>query len=573
MNADLIIVIKDGGILENGNHDQLIEKKGKYYQLWSKQMKNDGPKSGPVDPKELTMVNDLSPKSREEELKKALQKTGARFHDSELNLFEIRQDKKAEGGFPLASQSAPAIFLKSHRKAEVGPPVTTQANAHTIVKPANGHPNVSFALEESNPLSKSQESQFRPQTYSRTVSPTQSILKNIDTTRQPEKRSSPSSRPVTPKLSSSLKPDAREFVPSEPAAKEYNPAPQQIQIGFTPVDSSAAGAQNGEKVPTAAPASENANQTLGKDKYLKNEHEKQENENADRVQKPQEKIDRVLKNSGEKVKELEGKKVEEIIAEAQKPHSNHEVRQEAIEDEQPSSPTETQPEAELRKKRRRSRRRSNKSKSSIGEDDGGVIVTDFHEATPIPAIQADTGSKFPMVNLSPRPMEDARPSNIDGESSNPTASTVDKKPKRRFRSKSGGKPQSPRIESENQEPVPYRAATPSAEISPRQFKGKTRASSFIEGDYRSVPREDTRSAARDGSQVLAPPRQPEVPTSSTPLLPKGSLREQGRRKTWGRSYGSKANGNGSWRNKMDNDGPSEGFTGTHRNPSNDATGT
>ncbi len=35
--ADLIIVIKNGSILEQGNHDELLQLKGKYYGLWSKQ--------------------------------------------------------------------------------------------------------------------------------------------------------------------------------------------------------------------------------------------------------------------------------------------------------------------------------------------------------------------------------------------------------------------------------------------------------------------------------------------------------------------------------------------------------
>lgn len=562
MNADLIIVIKDGGILEKGNHDQLIEQKGKYYQLWSKQMKTDGPKPG-IDPKELTMVNDLSPKSREEELKKALQKTGARFHGSELNL----DDKKMDGGFPLASQSAPAVFSKSHRKTETGPPVATQANAHAIVKPANGHPNVSFALGEPNSLSKSQESQFRTQSYSRTISPTQSILKSIDTARQSDKRPSLPSRPVTPKLSSSLKPDAREFVPSEPAAKECCSVPQQIQIGFTPMNSFVAGAQGGEKVTITAPVSENADKTLGKEINPRKECGKQDKENLDKVQ---EKIDKALKISEEKVKELEVKRVGEAIVEAQRPHSIHGVRPEAIQDEQLSSQTDTQPEAELRKKRRRSRRRSNKSKCPMEEQDGGVIVTEFPEDFLIAAVPAENGSRPPMANLSPRPMDDARLSNVDGEGSNTTASAVDKKPKRRPRSKSGGKPQSPRIEPENQDPVPYRAPAPSTEVYPRQFKGK-RASSFIEGDYRSAPREDTRPTTRASAQSLTP-GQTEVPASTTPLLPKGSPHERGRRGTWGRSYGSRANGNGNWRSKADSDGLGEGLAGIPRKPSADVTG-
>ena len=34
-NADMILVLEDGKIIESGNHDQLIEQKGKYYRLYT----------------------------------------------------------------------------------------------------------------------------------------------------------------------------------------------------------------------------------------------------------------------------------------------------------------------------------------------------------------------------------------------------------------------------------------------------------------------------------------------------------------------------------------------------------
>ena len=34
-NADLILVLEQGRIVERGNHDQLIEQKGRYYQLYT----------------------------------------------------------------------------------------------------------------------------------------------------------------------------------------------------------------------------------------------------------------------------------------------------------------------------------------------------------------------------------------------------------------------------------------------------------------------------------------------------------------------------------------------------------
>lgn len=38
MNADTIFVVANGEIAEQGNHEDLIAKKGKYAELWSKQI-------------------------------------------------------------------------------------------------------------------------------------------------------------------------------------------------------------------------------------------------------------------------------------------------------------------------------------------------------------------------------------------------------------------------------------------------------------------------------------------------------------------------------------------------------
>ena len=39
-NADLILVMKDGDIIEQGNHKTLMEKKGFYSELYNSQFKN-----------------------------------------------------------------------------------------------------------------------------------------------------------------------------------------------------------------------------------------------------------------------------------------------------------------------------------------------------------------------------------------------------------------------------------------------------------------------------------------------------------------------------------------------------
>ena len=38
MRADNILVVMDGRIIEEGSHEHLLSKRGKYYDLWSKQL-------------------------------------------------------------------------------------------------------------------------------------------------------------------------------------------------------------------------------------------------------------------------------------------------------------------------------------------------------------------------------------------------------------------------------------------------------------------------------------------------------------------------------------------------------
>jgi ATP-binding cassette, subfamily B, multidrug efflux pump len=38
-NADMILVLKDGRIIERGKHEELLEKRGFYYDLYMSQFK------------------------------------------------------------------------------------------------------------------------------------------------------------------------------------------------------------------------------------------------------------------------------------------------------------------------------------------------------------------------------------------------------------------------------------------------------------------------------------------------------------------------------------------------------
>ncbi|KAI1866116.1 uncharacterized protein JN550_007805 [Neoarthrinium moseri] len=54
MNADVIFVVSDGEIVEQGSHEELLEKKGKYSELWSKQIFVK-----PKEDKGLLVTNDI----------------------------------------------------------------------------------------------------------------------------------------------------------------------------------------------------------------------------------------------------------------------------------------------------------------------------------------------------------------------------------------------------------------------------------------------------------------------------------------------------------------------------------
>jgi len=49
VEADLIIVLNDGGVFEQGTHDELMLARGLYYSLWQEQQADDTlPESPPI---------------------------------------------------------------------------------------------------------------------------------------------------------------------------------------------------------------------------------------------------------------------------------------------------------------------------------------------------------------------------------------------------------------------------------------------------------------------------------------------------------------------------------------------
>jgi hypothetical protein len=79
MRADHILVVMNGEIIEQGSHHDLIHKKGKYHDLWSKQIfvmpEDKRPRSKSPKKRDGHLINDLSPGQDKIELAKALQTT------------------------------------------------------------------------------------------------------------------------------------------------------------------------------------------------------------------------------------------------------------------------------------------------------------------------------------------------------------------------------------------------------------------------------------------------------------------------------------------------------------------
>jgi ABC-type dipeptide/oligopeptide/nickel transport system ATPase component len=76
MKADRILVVMNGEVVEEGSHDELIHKKGKYHDLWSKQIMvtpmTDRSRSRSPKKQDLTIINDLTPNRSKVELAKIL---------------------------------------------------------------------------------------------------------------------------------------------------------------------------------------------------------------------------------------------------------------------------------------------------------------------------------------------------------------------------------------------------------------------------------------------------------------------------------------------------------------------
>lgn len=102
MNADYILVVMNGEIIEKGTHDELLHSGGRYHDLWYKQifvkssLATDHSRSSSPKKRDATIVNDLTPQRHTHELSKVL-KTAPHVDDSGKNSCEHEDAVKPDG--------------------------------------------------------------------------------------------------------------------------------------------------------------------------------------------------------------------------------------------------------------------------------------------------------------------------------------------------------------------------------------------------------------------------------------------------------------------------------------------
>lgn len=126
MNADIIFVVSDGEIVEQGSHEELLVKKGKYSELWSKQIF--------VKPKELkgdSMLDEAPAQGKND----SSNTDSAQKSPTHGDPSEIPPSESSSGTTNVSATSTnnPTSISKSDHKASIPKLVTTPAKA------SNGH--------------------------------------------------------------------------------------------------------------------------------------------------------------------------------------------------------------------------------------------------------------------------------------------------------------------------------------------------------------------------------------------------------------------------------------------------
>jgi ABC-type transport system involved in Fe-S cluster assembly fused permease/ATPase subunit len=178
MNADMILVIKEGRIIERGSHEELLDIQGKYYRMWSRQSKPADPK--PAESKKSLLIEDLFSMSAKDEA-----------YESE------------------------AMHSQGSRRLQI-------PESSNSVRRQSGPFTVTFSLPEQRAYWNFGYRQ--PPTNPRLAIPNHGILKNTSHPQVPN--GSARNVGVSMKSLFQLKPDAKEFVPRRLSVTEQNPAPE-----------------------------------------------------------------------------------------------------------------------------------------------------------------------------------------------------------------------------------------------------------------------------------------------------------------------------------------------------------
>ncbi|KAF5714979.1 HMT1-like vacuolar membrane protein [Fusarium globosum] len=141
MNADRIIVVENGEILEQGNHDELIVAGGRYADLWSKQVfVRTKEEDADASTGQAGFVNDLSSEQTRTELSKVNKPTTATNEQPKSSEARasaedalVTQGRKQEGTRlnPVAATFTPRRLAKIRKSMETG---TSEASTSSITQ-------------------------------------------------------------------------------------------------------------------------------------------------------------------------------------------------------------------------------------------------------------------------------------------------------------------------------------------------------------------------------------------------------------------------------------------------------
>lgn len=106
MNADIIFVVANGQVVEQGSHEELVLKNGKYAELWSKQIFVK-PKERKEDAEDAETPQQTSTEVTDEDMSDA--------NRSEASLSTVEEVGSEAGGLDVASgegESTPVTHKK-----------------------------------------------------------------------------------------------------------------------------------------------------------------------------------------------------------------------------------------------------------------------------------------------------------------------------------------------------------------------------------------------------------------------------------------------------------------------------